>query len=270
MAENTPERAWIRNYAAGDEKEVRFMLGQSQMENLAFANNRLYFHPVTMAIWLATSAAFAQWMGWLPPKPEHGLFGYVSLLPAVFSCAVPMMFFIDWCNRSSVEARTENTLRRPDMLDIPTYYARSPASGFFILQWGDKIIGLAAVDASYNSTNDTPLTKGVKLDAQQTKDLLTGKGTSKVVTIRHFFSEEGYRSAGIEEDLIQNAIRKAFSDAKVQTIRVSVSPLKRTFIKCLRKSHFVEGESDGKLGPFGWEWRWYTLDREKWEAAAAR
>ena len=48
MAEhNDAERAWIRDYAPADEKEVRFMLAQSQMEYLAFANNRCaFFHHI--------------------------------------------------------------------------------------------------------------------------------------------------------------------------------------------------------------------------------
>ena len=40
MAENTPERLYIRPYEQEDEKQVRFMVGQAQMEHLAFANNR--------------------------------------------------------------------------------------------------------------------------------------------------------------------------------------------------------------------------------------
>ena len=40
MAENTPERLYIRPYEPEDEKQVRFMVGQAQMEHLAFANNR--------------------------------------------------------------------------------------------------------------------------------------------------------------------------------------------------------------------------------------
>jgi len=186
------------------------MLAQAQMEYLAFANNRSYFHPVTLAVWIAVSAVFAQWMQWWPPKPEHGWLGYVGALPAFFTWAVPLMFLIDWRNRPSVEERTEKTLRRPDMVDIPTYYARSPASCFSILQWGTKLIGLVAVDASTNSTNDKSLSKDARFDAQQDKALITGKGTASVATIRHFFSEEGYRAAGIDRDLLQHAVTRAF------------------------------------------------------------
>ena len=38
MPESLPAR--IRAYAPRDEKEVRFMIGQAQMESLAYANNR--------------------------------------------------------------------------------------------------------------------------------------------------------------------------------------------------------------------------------------
>lgn len=225
-------------------------------------------------------------MEWWPPLPEHGMLGYVAVIHAFFCWAVPIMFIIDWCalsgvprgqkanaiyrfNRTSVESRTEQTLRRPDMIDIPRYYSRSPASCFALLQWNDKIIGLVAVDSSNNSVNDEPLEKGVRLDAQQERDLVYGKGTSKVATIRHFFSEEGYRSAGIDVDLLRYALQRAFSDETVQTVRISVSSLKRNLSNQLQKHNFVEGESDGKLGPFGWRWRWHTLSRTKWAADVA-
>ena len=74
-------QARIRPYQPRDEKQVRFMVGQAQMEPLAFANNRgqceqtsfaaptdaknrpaAYFHPVTLAIWIAVSSIFAQFM----------------------------------------------------------------------------------------------------------------------------------------------------------------------------------------------------------------
>jgi len=35
-----PLQARIRAYTAPDEKQVRFMIGQSHMESLAYANNR--------------------------------------------------------------------------------------------------------------------------------------------------------------------------------------------------------------------------------------
>jgi hypothetical protein len=155
------------------------------------------------------------------------------------------------------------------MVDIPTYYARSPASCFSILQWGTKLIGLVAVDASTNSTNDKSLSKDARFDAQQDKALITGKGTASVATIRHFFSEEGYRAAGIDRDLLQHAVTRAFSDKMVKSVRISVCPLKRTLVSNLEELNFKVGESDGKLGPFGWEWRWHVLDRARWEKDVA-
>ena len=151
------------------------------------------------------------------------------------------------------------------MVDIPAYYARSPASGFFILQYGEKIIGLVAIDASTDATTDKPIIKDAKFTAEESKQLLHGKGTSRVATIRHFFTEEAYRSTGIEEDLLRHAVGCAFKDAAVMTVRMAVSPFKRTLLQELNKLGFTFGDSDGKLGPFGWQWQWYTLSRSRWE-----
>ena len=115
MAESNPPRAVVRKFKSEDEKQVRFMVGQAQMEHLAFANNRGayymtpfrcptfaysqvssgYFHPLTLAVWIAFSSTFCQYMGWWP-NPEHGILGYISFLPAFFAPAVPILFFIDW------------------------------------------------------------------------------------------------------------------------------------------------------------------------------
>lgn len=151
------------------------------------------------------------------------------------------------------------------MVDIPAYYARSSASCFSILQYGDKLIGLVAVDASTDAITDRTIVKDTQFTAEESKRLLHGKGTSGVATIRHFFSEEAYRSTGIEEDLLRHAAGSAFKDKTVQTVRISVSPFKRTLLQELVKLGFTPGEPDGKLGPFGWQWQWYTLSRSRWE-----
>ena len=113
MAENIPERLYIRPYEQEDEKQVRFMVGQAQMEHLAFANNRgtcadyrlvcdlpdffaATIHPITLAIWIAASAAFAQLMGWWPHGADAGWVDYLRAVPAFFACAVPIMFGFDW------------------------------------------------------------------------------------------------------------------------------------------------------------------------------
>jgi hypothetical protein len=113
-----PLSARIRAYSPRDEKEVRFMVGQAQMESLAYANNRskalfiheccvihsdadpptylpAYFHPVTLAIWIAVSSIFAQYMGWWP-NSELGILSWLQMLPAFFAPAAPIMFFVDW------------------------------------------------------------------------------------------------------------------------------------------------------------------------------
>ena len=119
MPEQLPAR--IRAYSPQDEKEVRFMVGQAQMESLAYANNRskvlssnycsvthsdthtrlrfssslAYFHPVTLAIWIAVSSVFAQYMNWWPNN-TYGILSWLQVLPAFFAPAVPIMFYVDW------------------------------------------------------------------------------------------------------------------------------------------------------------------------------
>ncbi|KAI0067681.1 hypothetical protein BV25DRAFT_1846818 [Artomyces pyxidatus] len=268
MATNAQPSARIRRYIPDDEKQVRFMVGQAQMENLAYANNRAYFHPLTLAIWIAVSSVFAQILGsW--PDPSHGFLGYLQVLPAFFTPMVPIMFFIDWKNRPTIEERAERVLREVDLLDMGAYYARSPASGFYILEYGDKIIGLIALDASKDSTNEIPVTG--KLSDAQREQLLHGKGTSAVATIRHFFAEEAFRRTGIEEDLLEYAVRKAFEVGKeIKTIRAVASPLRPTVRDALRKAGFVEGDNIIKVGVMKEPLSWWMLQKSRWEASLVK
>ncbi|KAI9508763.1 hypothetical protein F5148DRAFT_1275597 [Russula earlei] len=257
-----PLTAKIRAYTASDEKQVRFMVGQAHMESLAYANKSTYLHPVTLAVWIGVSSVFAHYMK-MWPNPEYGALGWLQVLPAFFAPAVPVMFLIDWKNRPSVEDAAEKVLRRIDLLDIKPYYARSPASGLWLLEYGDKIIGLIAVDASPDATFDEPVTQ---LSSEELKTRLAKRGTSRVATIRHFFAEEAYRRAKIEDDLLQFAVASTFkADRDVELIRVQASPLRPAILSSIRRNKFSKEERAGTIGILGWEVNWYTLERAQWK-----
>ncbi|KAI0307822.1 hypothetical protein B0F90DRAFT_1621119 [Multifurca ochricompacta] len=262
MPEST--RARIRAYSAQDEKQVRFMVGQAQMESLAYANNRAYFHPLTLAVWIGISSMFAHYMDWWP-NSSYGIWSWLQVLPAFFAPAVPVMFYIDWKNRPFIENSVENVLRRIDLLDIQAYYALSPASGFWLLEYGDKIIGLIAIDASMDATNDEPVAKPTSEGRLRTE--FKQKGTSSVATIRHFFGEEAYRRVNIEDDLLQVAVNSTFTaDKSVNSIRILASPLRPAILESIRRNKFCKGDRVETVGILGWEVCWYKLKREQWVA----
>lgn len=106
------QEARIRPYAAADQKLVLFMVGKANMQALATANNKgeafifhstaksegnaVYTNPLIIAIWLALSSVMIQLLGWWPTE-KHGWLEYLKPLPALASCAVPIMFLVDWC-----------------------------------------------------------------------------------------------------------------------------------------------------------------------------
>jgi len=259
-------RARIRPYSRRDEKEVRFMIGQAQMEPLAYANQHLYFHPFTLAIWIGFSSIFTHYMNWWP-NSEYGILSWLRMLPGFFASAVPIMFYIDWKNRPDVEDKVEKVLRRIDLLDIQAYYARSPASGLWLLEFGDKIIGMIAVDASLDATNDESITQQT---SERLRETLERKGTSHVATIRHFFAEEAYRRVKIEDDLLEHAVEKTFTNKSVSTVRILASPLRPAILESLRRNRFSKGDRVESIGMLGWEACWYNLERSRWEAAKAK
>lgn len=108
--------ARIRAYEDDDNKQVRFVIGKSNLESLAIANRRgqcppssdnslpltvvtifslAYIHPLSISLWILASCILIQYMQWWPSN-EQGFLGYLSPLPALGSMAVPIMFLVDW------------------------------------------------------------------------------------------------------------------------------------------------------------------------------
>jgi hypothetical protein len=226
---------------------------------------------------------FTHYMNYWPTN-EYGILSWLKVLPPFFASAVPVMFYIDWCvlarffishrpveisrgkrnNRPTVEDKLEKILRRIDLMDIRSYYARSPASGLWLLEFTNNIIGMIAVDASLDATNDEPVTETPE---EQLKKALEQKGTSRIATIRHFFAEEAYRSAKIEDDLLNFAVGETFrANESVSAIRILASPLRPAILESLRRNGFAKGDRVESIGMLGWEVCWYSLERSRWEA----
>ncbi|KAL0951113.1 hypothetical protein HGRIS_007850 [Hohenbuehelia grisea] len=252
--------AQIRPYKPDDFKLVQFVISKANMEQLAVANNTAYRHPVILSIWIALSSVFVQVMGWWP-QPEQGYLAYLSPLPAFACIALPIMFLIDWLNRPFFESQAQEVLKQPDLSDILEYYSRSPSSGFWLLELGDRFIGLLALDACHgsDSTESSP--------AKKSKQKV--KGTASTATIRHFFVDEPYRPTNIQEDLLNHAVRFAFTaDRALQRIRILDSPIKPYASSTIRSAGFqrdVESESKS-VGVLRWSLAMYSLTRERWEA----
>ena len=186
-------------------------------------------------------------------------------------------------NRWGFEDRSAQVLRRPDMADIPAYYSRSPSSGFWVLQYGERFIGIIAVDASLDADSDdavadkaaAPLgkanksSKSSKAPAAASAVAALPKGTAKTATIRHFFVEEQYRPAGTEDDLLEFALRHAFTnDPNVQAVRAYASPLEGYISETLRKHGFALESKTETVGALRWQNSTQILTRERWAAVA--
>ncbi|PCH33595.1 hypothetical protein WOLCODRAFT_135209 [Wolfiporia cocos MD-104 SS10] len=262
----------IRPFQPTDEKLVRFIIGKSCMEPLAVANQKVYTHPLALALWVALSCVLIQAMGWWPDS-EYGMLRYLSPLPVFAAMAVSLMFLCDWLNRPTFEEDTQDVLRRPDLVDIPSYYSRSASSGFWLLEYGDKFVGLIAVDASLDSTSDKGVASSMLSSANvrqragiRQRKLSLAKGTSSVATIRHFYVEELYRQAGMQHDLLAHAVKHPFSyDENVQGIRASSSPLEPHVEEALRNVGFRVEQKSQKRGVMRWQSSVWILDRAGWK-----
>lgn len=152
-------------------------------------------------------------------------------------------------------------LARPDVVDVQSYYSRSPVSGFWILEYGTKFVGFISMDASPDSLSEQKLA-----DRSPSKNN-TVKSTSKVATIRHFYVSESYRPVSIQSDLLRFAVDHAFNTGStVEKIRAVTSPLTPYIGRALRDAGFGLVEKGPKMGVFGWRTTNFELTREQWAA----
>lgn len=163
-------------------------------------------------------------------------------------------------NRPFFEKLTQDTLHRPDIVEIQTYYTRSPFSGLWILEYGETFVGLIALDASFDSESD----KAVSPD----KKFQNKKGTAHTAVIRHFHVEEQFRGIAIQKDLLDHAVRHVFSpNSPVHTIKAADSPLIPYVRVCLRTAGFQLQKHTETVGVFSWKLGQRILERDDWEKA---
>lgn len=148
-------------------------------------------------------------------------------------------------NRQDFEELTQEVLQHPDLQDIPRYY-RDPSSGFWILESGDKYVGLIAIDAMQPA-------KGNSEEAPKT------------AVIRHFHVEEPYRRVKAQDDLLKFAIDYGFkSDPKLERIEAKDSPLIPYLRDCLRAQGFELDHHTKQVGLRKWKLGVRYLERERW------
>jgi Acetyltransferase (GNAT) family len=177
--------------------------------------------------------------------------------------------FIKWgnvrLNRPYFEKQLQDALQKPDVLNILGYYSRSASSGFWILEYGERFVGLIALDASFDSTDDETInTKTVT----KKKRISNSKGTSPTATIRHFYIDEPFRTSGIQSDLLIHAVQHAFgSDPALRRIRAPDSPLVPYARGALRQAGFQLDQHTEKVGLLGWKLGMRILEKADWKKA---
>ncbi|KAJ8084065.1 hypothetical protein AAF712_000945 [Marasmius tenuissimus] len=250
----SPPAGQIRLYRAEDERPVRFMIGKAKMEGLATANKKATIHPVTLSIWFGLAALLAEYMQWWP-RPEQGMLRYLSPLPAFACTLVLIIALIDWKNRPQFEDITQETLKWPDIPDLLGYYGRSP-SGFWVLEFNDNPVGIAAIDASQNAEAQTAIPPG--------RD--NSNGTSETAVLRHFYVDEPYRKADIQKDLLQHVIRHTFTtDTKIRRVKATCSSLTSYLERALKEEGFTLESAEQSLGVFRWKTGIWKLERARFE-----
>jgi hypothetical protein len=140
--------------------------------------------------------------------------------------------------RSAFEDRAQKILKAPDVRALSTHYT-TPPSGLWILRLGTGFVGLVALDAS------------------------SGTRTARV---RHLFVDEPFRKAGAQGDLLAFALEKAFSNKKIEAVRIEVDPLRPYLAAGARQTGFkLIEENKERIGVFGWRTQEWEVTKKEWE-----
>jgi len=130
-------------------------------------------------------------------------------------------------NRPEFEEHVQSILRRPDIRNVAHHYIKHKASGFWLLEYGDKFVGLLGLD------------EGV---------------------IRHFYVEPVYRPSGVQQDLLDHAVKHAFANGAT-SVEAFECPLVPYHRQCLESAGFVPSGREKTLGLLRWAVDRHTLIR---------
>ncbi|KAF7306973.1 hypothetical protein MIND_00490100 [Mycena indigotica] len=220
-------RFTFRNAEAADERLVQFMVAKERLASLAAANKRTYINPLFLAVWFGLSYLFVDYLQWWPDF-RYGAIALLRPVPAFASIFMPLIYIVDWLNRPSFEQLGREAVHAPDVQDFAAYYARNPASGFWILKMDDSFVGLIAIDAA---------------DAKATK----------IARIRHFFVQDPYPSSGVHKDLLKHALNHCFAASQVEQIEATDISLASYASKALKDAGFVQQKELKTVGLLRWK-----------------
>ena len=152
------------------------------------------------------------------------------------------------------------------MIQIAKHYTLSPGSGFWILEYGNRFVGLIALDASRDAVpapaqieGDGSVKKAKKAKTKQVE-------TPHTAIIRHFYVDEAFRGARIQDDLLVHAVDFAFSnDPTLVAIQATDSPHVSYTREALRKAGFQLDHYTDKVGILGWKLGVRVLEQSEWK-----
>ena len=131
------------------------------------------------------------------------------------------------------------------MQGLSTFYAKAPSSGIWILEYGERFVGIIALDGQAGALDER---------------------TKRIGLIRHFHVEEAYWPSNIQADLLEYALRHGFQKGGLDVIETIDSPLlpyKRT---SLTQAGFELVKYTATVGVLRWKLALWRIDKETWSA----
>jgi RimJ/RimL family protein N-acetyltransferase len=184
-------------------------------------NSRIYFHPLTIAVWLACLAVLVHVSGVLA-RGDWSRFG-------LFTASMTSGFLLtgEFLTRNRFEAKATDLLQNdPSLQDFSNFYGKDK---FFVATLGENmVIGLI----------------GIQIDG-------------KVATVKHWHVKATYRNRGLGWDLVEAVLERNKSEKKggVGKVKIDTYNLQKRAEKSLKSHGFQltgkEVTEPGILGIFG-------------------
>jgi hypothetical protein len=133
------------------------------------------------------------------------------------------------------------------------YYTRSGTAGrgLWLLDFGDKFIGLVALDRESSDGEGN-----------------SGKG-GDTATVRHLYVEEAYRSTEVQDDLLRHALGVAFGVPDVQRVVLRSDGVQRYVDECAKRCALRAVDRGDAFGLRGWRPLTWEISREQWTSSSS-
>ncbi|KAA1118120.1 hypothetical protein PGT21_031945 [Puccinia graminis f. sp. tritici] len=211
----------IRTYQhPNDHKYLRFLIGSTILTKTAIANQTLFWSNPLVYLWTTLFTLYIA----LDRLNDNGQLSLLSTilirLPFLFAPPLILLVLLNRANRTYFHSILLETLSREDLRDPLGYYDRrilkekdaQIPSGIWVLDYDGRQLGVVAFDQNLEGYEEL----------SSNSDSSGSATARRTVLIRHLACASDFRSAGIDEELLQHVRRLLFHPNSPSVNRIAI------------------------------------------------